>query len=195
MLFEEVRKNTPKVSPILPFFLVMWQDCAVLAAGGMLSLKPPKRGWPEEVRAELHRQLQMVIGCPGDSLHITMTSTEADTPNLMVTFVMIHPAVLQAGRARMELGNADPKIPLLWYQNLAKQLKRLAENQAVRSQWTKTVEDRAVPLLFISDTQQVVLPCSLFLLKNEKLWPKLEAEREGSRRASSIPGQGPWDEI
>lgn len=51
----------------------------------MLSLKPPKRhGWPEDVRKELHRQLQMVIGCPADALHITGTSTEADSPNLMV---------------------------------------------------------------------------------------------------------------
>lgn len=190
------------------------EDCAVLAAGGIISLKPPKRGWPEEVKRELHRQLQMVIGCAPETLHITQTSTEADSPNLMVTFVMSHPAILHAGRERRENEAewADPKMPLVWYRQLESQLKRLAENQAVRSQWTKTVKDRAVPLLFISDNKRVVLPSSLFLLKMkhdeptepaepvEATEPEAaepaeaakpqppEPEHANSRRASSIPG-------
>ena len=45
-----------------------------------------------------------------------------------------------------------------------------------------------MPLLFISDLQRVVLPCSLCLLKHEELWPTLQAQRETSGRASSIPG-------
>lgn len=186
----------------------------MLAAGGIISLKPPKRGWPEEVKRELHRQLQMVIGCAPETLHITQTSTEADSPNLMVTFVMLHPAILHAGRERRENEAewADPKMPLVWYRQLESQLKRLAENQAVRSQWTKTVKDRAVPLLFISDNKRVVLPSSLFLLKMkhdeptepaepiEATEPEAaepaeaakpqppEPEHASSRRASSIPG-------
>ena len=124
---------------------------------------------------------------------------------------MLHPAILHAGRERRgnEAEWADPKMPLVWYRQLESQLKRLAENQAVRSQWTKTVKDRAVPLLFISDNKRVVLPSSLFLLKMkhdepaepvEATEPEAaepaeaakpqppEPEHANSRRASSIPG-------
>ena len=127
---------------------------------------------------------------------------------------MLHPAILHAGRERRENEAewADPKMPLVWYRQLESQLKRLAENQAVRSQWTKTVKDRAVPLLFISDNKRVVLPSSLFLLKMkhdeptepaepvEATEPEAaepaeaakpqppEPEHANSRRASSIPG-------
>ena len=164
----------------------------MLAAGGIISLKPPKRGWPEEMKRELHRQLQMVIGCAPEALHITQTSTEADSPNLMVTFVMLHPAILHAGRERARPNEgpewADPKMPLVWYRQLESQLKRLAENQAVRSQWTKTVKDRAVPLLFISDNKRVVLPSSLFLLKMKHDEPT-EATEPAEATESAEPAE------
>lgn len=173
---------TPSWRGIVP------EDCAVLAAGGLLSLKPPRRGWPEDLEKQVHRQLGMVIGCEDEFLRITATSTEAETPNRMVAFVLIHPAVLQAGKEDPK-EFIDPQMPLQWFRRLESELARMAKNQVLRVRWAKTEEDVAVPLLLISDEERVLLPCSLFLLKNDH--PPVVTPTPTpatARRASSIPG-------
>lgn len=54
-----------------------------------------------------------------------------NAPAAQVTFVMIHPGV-RGSRGNLHEPPSDPKIPLLWYQSLELQLKRLADNQTVR---------------------------------------------------------------
>ena len=49
----------------------------------------------------------MVIGCEDEFLRITATSTEAETPNRMVAFVLIHPAVSRIGIHRSVGRHAD----------------------------------------------------------------------------------------
>ncbi|CAJ1375145.1 unnamed protein product [Effrenium voratum] len=163
-------------------------DCAVMAAGGMLSLKPPAAGWPEEVQAELHRQLRILLGCDEKALRIMHTGPEADTANLLVTFLLLHPAVLNINEDKEE--RIDPKIPLLWFWNLELELRRMAANQGLRARWTKKEQDSAVPLLLVSDLRRVVLPCTLILLtaKNYDA-PAPEEHARGPPAKGAIQGE------
>eukprot|EP00913_Durusdinium_trenchii_P033803 g31642.t1 len=116
----------------------------------------------QDLEKQVHRQLGMVIGCEDEFLRITATSTEAETPNRMVAFVLIHPAVLQAGKEDPK-EFIDPQMPLQWFRRLESELARMAKNQVLR--------------------------VSLFLLKNDH--PPVVTPTPTpatARRASSIPG-------
>ena len=146
----------------------------VLVAGGMLSLRPPKKGWPVNLDAELHKQLRLVLGCEARCLKILGTAAEAESPNIIVNFVFLHPVMFFAGKDHdvNEVEGADkdvdPVMPLTWYEKLQKELRNMAEAQHERKTWTKGEQDVAAPLLLVSDLKRVVLPCSLLLLKSHQ---------------------------
>ena len=162
-------------------------DAVVLVVGGMLSLRPPKKGWPVSLETELHKQLQLLIGCRSRSLKILGTAAEAESPNILVNFVLLHPALFFAGKHEAkeaeEVEEVDPIMPLAWYQNLQKELRKMAETQQERKTWTKGEQDTAAPLLLVSDLKRVILPCSLFLMRSHHEFAACEIyERPASKQ-------------
>ena len=150
-------------------------DALVLAVGGMLSLRPPRKGWPVSLETELHKQLRTLLGCRARSLQVLGTAAEAESPNILVNFLLLHPAVFFAGiesdASEHQTEELDPAIPLTWYDNLEKELRKMAEAQQERKTWTKGEQDVAAPLLLVSDRKRVILPCSLLFLKSDADFP------------------------
>lgn len=144
------------------------KDACVLAVGAMLSLRTPPGGWgdPAQQQEVLHKELQKVLKCPDEVVRILSIRPESDAPNLMVSFLLMHPAVFKAGRSEpqqsiLELQNEDcttPLTPLTLYLKLARILEGIGHISPRSPR-----KNMLVP----SNMERVILPCSLFLLRSQ----------------------------
>eukprot|EP00930_Biecheleria_cincta_P077265 TRINITY_DN6454_c0_g1_i1.p1 TRINITY_DN6454_c0_g1~~TRINITY_DN6454_c0_g1_i1.p1 ORF type:complete len:1644 (+),score=320.75 TRINITY_DN6454_c0_g1_i1:84-5015(+) len=152
------------------------KDACVLAVGAMLSLKAPATGWGDqaELQPVLYTELQDMLGCQDEVLRILSISPEADTSNLMVNVMFMHPAMFKAGRSEpqqsMPLPESEdclsPLTPLNLYLKLASMLE---ERCKMINRWAAQKH----AMIFPSSLERVTLPCSLFLLRSQVGRPPL----------------------
>ncbi|CAE8642221.1 unnamed protein product [Polarella glacialis] len=191
---------------------------AVLAVAGMLSLRPPLAGWgsltcdSSLLEKRLKNELLIVTGCDTDCLHIVSTQQETGTPNMLLCFVLFHPAILHAGRAdppESTLASRHPLTPLEQFNGLEASLVSMAQKHDEGAKLGRRRNDNMTPLLLVSSQERVLMPCSLILLRpqsghppfafryNEKPKPKkAHSGKEGLQTLlANITGPKPIGEV
>eukprot|EP00931_Biecheleriopsis_adriatica_P036593 TRINITY_DN2106_c0_g1_i7.p1 TRINITY_DN2106_c0_g1~~TRINITY_DN2106_c0_g1_i7.p1 ORF type:complete len:1760 (-),score=463.03 TRINITY_DN2106_c0_g1_i7:5-4948(-) len=156
------------------------QGACVLAVGGMMSLRPGSLADGEQLQEQLRLDLQAITGCRKQDVRILTAVPEADTTNVLVPFLLLHPAISLGDQAASDEA-LDPFAPLRMYHILESALKEMTRGQArgKRMSISSVIEeDKTAPKLVCSHKNRVLLPCSLFLLRPQPGRPRFVFTRE-----------------